>query len=91
MGRKLLKPTINVGAKCSVKIYKDSEYNVYVVLASEPPFRGKKGNTYEYETDDKGDAHGTAKAQAEWLSKRPGCGPVGSLSGTRRGRRRKRR
>ena len=89
MGRKLLKPIINVG-KCSVKTYKDSEYGVFVVLATEPPHNGKKGNTYEYETDDKGDAHGTAKAQADWLAKRPGCGAVGSLSGARRGKRRRR-
>lgn len=89
MGRKLLSTT-PVGSKCSVKIYKDSEYNVFVVKSFEAKQGGKKGSTYEYETDDKGDANGTAKAQADWLAKRPGCGAVGSLSGARRGRRKRR-
>jgi hypothetical protein len=85
MGRKLL-TTTPIGSKCSVKIYKDSEYGVFVVKAFED---GKKGNTYEYETNDKGDAHGTAKAQAEWLAKRPACRAGGSLAGARRRRRRR--
>jgi hypothetical protein len=84
MGRKLLSTT-PVGSKCSVKIYKDSEYGVFVV-------KGMVGaqSKGEYETDDRGDANGTAKATGEWLAKQKGCLTNGTLQGARR-RRRKRR
>jgi len=66
MARKLIRTT-RVGPKCAVKIYRDSEYRVFVVKTS----HGAKST--EYETDDKKDARGTAAQQARWLKKQPSC------------------
>lgn len=92
MARKLLK-TIPVGSRCSVKIYKDSEYGVFVVKATEQITRGGSGkgrppggNTYESEESDRKAADGTAAEQVKWLAKR--CLPGGTLQGARRRKRR---
>lgn len=57
--------TTRVGS-CSVKIYRDSEWNEFVVKTS-----GVRGDGYH--TDDRGDARSTAAHEARWLKKQPRC------------------
>lgn len=72
-----------VGANCAVRIYRNYEYDEYVVksIVNGKVQGGKDGG---YFTSDKADAHGTAAAEAQRLQKRPAC----KLTlGTRRRRR----
>ena len=74
-----------VGTKCAVRIYRNYEYNEYVVKAivNGKVEGGKDGGSFE---TDKADAYGTARAVADWLRKRPVC-----KSGLAAPRQRKRR
>lgn len=67
MANKLLRTT-RVSPKCSVKIYRDSEYDVFVVKTL---VNGKvRGTTEE---GDKSAARGTAAHEARWLRKQAAC------------------
>jgi hypothetical protein len=74
-----------VGTKCAVRIYRNYEYNEYVVKAivNGKVEGGKDGGSF---TSDKADAYGTARAVADWLRKRPAC--KSGLAARRRRRKR---
>ena len=76
-----------VGANCAVRIYRNYEYDEYVVKAivNGKVQGGKDGG---YFTSDHADAHGTAIAEVQRLQKRPACQPA--LAAPRRRRKRKR-
>jgi hypothetical protein len=61
-----------VGAKCAVRIYRNAEWDEYIVksIVNGKVQGGKDGG---YFTSDKADAHGTAAAEADRLRKRPAC------------------
>lgn len=69
MSKKLIKTT-RVG-KCSVKIYRDSEYGEYNVKSIMA--HGKPGPGDGYFTDNKKDARDTAAHSVRWLKKRRSC------------------
>ena len=75
-----------VGASCAVRIYRNYEWDEYVVKSV---VKGKVqgGKDGGYFTSDKADAHGTAAAEAQRLQKRPACQSV--LAAPRRRHRRK--
>ncbi len=64
--------TIAVGP-CAVNIYRDPEYDEYVVrtVVKGKVVGGKEGGGYF--TSDKDDAFATAKTLEAWLRKRPAC------------------
>lgn len=70
MAIKLIHQT-RVGAKCAVKIYRNSEYNEFIVktVVNGRVQGGKDGG---YFTDDKADARGTAAAEIRRLRKKRG-------------------
>lgn len=61
---------IPVGTACSVRVYRDAEYNEYIVKAivKGKPVGGKDGG---YFTDDKADAYATARVVAQDASQFP--------------------
>lgn len=65
--------TIRVGTKCSVGIYRDPEWDQFVVqsVVNGRTVGGKEDGGYF--TDDKEDAFSTAKAEAAHLRTRPVC------------------
>ena len=75
-----------VGTKCAVNIYRNYEYDEYVVKSV---VNGKVqgGRDGGYFTSDKTDAYGSATAEAKRLQARPAC--QAALAAPRR-RRRKR-
>jgi hypothetical protein len=74
-----------VGTNCAVRIYRNYEYDEYVVKAivKGKVQGGKDGGSF---TSDKADAYGTAASVADWLRKRPAC--KSSLAARRRRKRR---
>jgi hypothetical protein len=76
---------IRVG-KCAVNIYRDSEWDEYLVqsVVKGKVVGGKEGGGYF--TDDKEDAFGAAEAEVATLRKRPVC--EAPALGRRRRRRR---
>ena len=75
---------VTVSSKCEVRIYRNYEYDEYVVksIVNGKVQGGKDGG---YFTSDKTDAHGTAAAEAKRLQARPAC--QASLAARRRRRR----
>jgi hypothetical protein len=61
-----------VGAKCAVRIYRNYEWDEYIVksIINGKVVGGKDGG---YFTSDKTDAYGSAAAEAQRLGKRPVC------------------
>ena len=61
-----------VGSRCAVRIYRDSEYNEFVVktIVNGRIEGGKSGGAFE---SDKAAARGTAAAEVRRLRKRPAC------------------
>lgn len=76
-----------IGSKCAVRIYRNYEWDEYVVksVVNGKVQGGKDGG---YFTSDKADAHGTAAAEAKRLQARPACQ---ATLGRRRRRRVKRK
>ena len=73
-----------VGTSCAVRIYRNYEYDEYVVKSV---VKGKVqgGKDGGYFTSDKADAHGTAAAEAKRLQARSVC--QSALAAPRRRRR----
>lgn len=65
--------TIRVGTRCAVNVYRDPEWDQFVVksVVNGKTVGGKEGGGYF--TDDKEDAFGTAEAEAAHLRTRPVC------------------
>lgn len=77
-----------VGSRCAVRIYRNPEFDEYVVksIVNGKVQGGRDGG---YFTSDKADAHGTAAVEAERLRKRPAC--ASGLAAARKRRKRTRR
>jgi hypothetical protein len=61
-----------VGANCAVRIYRNSEFDEYIVktVVNGRVQGGKDGGAFE---NDKAAARGTAAAQVRWLRKHRNC------------------
>jgi hypothetical protein len=75
-----------VGTKCAVRIYRNYEWDEYIVksIVNGKVQGGKDGG---YFTSDKADAYGSATAEAQRLQKRPVC--QAALAAPRRRRKRR--
>jgi hypothetical protein len=79
-----------VGAKCAVRIYRNHEYDEYIVksVVNGKVQGGKDGG---YFTSDKADAHGTAAFEVKRLQARPACQVSLAARPRRRRKKQKRR